>query len=337
MPIPAPIRGWASALIRGRGATRPRARDLVRTRGRDRTPGPGPGRIRGWASGWAHGQGQERAHSPPTSPALEPISDGMDRRTRRPVPAPAPSSARGHGPARSLARLIHGRAPVAVRTPTRALRAPAHPGRQRAGTPARRPRPVPRVPGRPTPGLARAAPGPAVPGPGAPERVALARAARPAGARRAGAREAGAQAASLGGTAMRAVSHTRTERPPGAGLRATTSRVRASRGRPAGRAGSCQAAMRKPVAAGRPARPAQVRRRQPLAGMAQVPAGGFPAGGGAWACHGSGCGRARPDWPWAWWWSRQELCCWVAVARRTRSPHPTGSARTCASLSLSSR
>jgi hypothetical protein len=150
--VPAPIRGWRSvpvpALIHGLASPAPTcARDPGRIRGHDPTPGPG----RPW--GRPRGRGQGRDRSPCPGRARTRVQGGAGRRTRR----PARGSARGHGRVRHPDRLTRDHVPPAVRTPIRAAVRTAAPRRPWAGTPARRPRPVPRaVPGRATHG-----PGPA--------------------------------------------------------------------------------------------------------------------------------------------------------------------------------
>jgi hypothetical protein len=285
-PIPVVIRvrcrvlihGWGAALTLDLALAQISGRDLIRTSGRDLIAGLGPGRILGWMHGLAPGRG--RARSPRTSPARELIRGGVDRRTRRPVPAPARSSAHGHGQARSPTRLIQGRVPLVARTPIRLALRP--------GVPARHPLPTPCVPDRPTRGpvpAARvpvvqagavpvgAAPKRAVPVPPAlPGRAVLVPAVLRAGAERAEGPAAEAQAGSSAGTvspagtAMRAAHPTRTRCPAGAGrqgLRAMADLARTSQASRLGLAGPAepsQAAMKKPAAEPAVCR-AQARRR----------------------------------------------------------------------------
>jgi hypothetical protein len=271
------IHGWGAALTLGLALARSSGRNLIRTTGRDLTSGLGPGRILGWMHGLVTGRGWAR--SPRTSLAPELIR-GADRPTRRPVPAPARSSAHGHGQARSPARPIQGRAPLMVHTPIRLIqgRVPVvvHPPIRlalRPGAPARHRLPAPCVPGRPTRGPAPAARGPVVqvgaalvgtapkrPVPAPPGRAVLVPTVPRAGAERAEGPAAGAQAGSSAGTvnpagtAMRAAHPTRTRRPAGAGrqeLRVMADPARTSRASRLGLTGSAepsQTAMKKPAA-----------------------------------------------------------------------------------------
>jgi hypothetical protein len=340
LPIPAAIRDWRCVLPHGCAPARIRGlarisgldpghiggrnlghtsgrdpghssgRNLARTRSRDLARRRGPGRIHGWTHGWA--PGRERARSPHPGPAPEPIHGGKGWRMRRPAPSPTPGSDRSRGPAHrpaQLAKPAHGRAqlphghvPAVARTPIPAAVCARAPHRRRAGTRARRPRSVPRVPGRRLRGPAL------VP---AAHRTAQVSAVPPAG---------GQQAADLGsadwepggpvpgdpaGSASPAMRVTRTVRsirkghPVRAsrrGLGTTISPARPSHTGQPGHVPFCRAAMGRLVA-GSAARRARGHCRSALVG--QPPAGTARAGAArrSSVCRESGCWLVRQGSP----------------------------------------
>ena len=303
MPVPTRIRGWGRppslAVIRGPGLASANDRGRALTSGRTLQGGDGP------------------ARGTRPSPARGTIRGGRGRRTG----CPDRSSARGHGRARGMPRLIRVHVPEAARRPIRAVRVSA-PGRHRAGTLSRRPRLVPRVPGRPTRGpgrvvpepmvQARAGPASLVPVPVVPRAVVRVPAAREEAVPGAGGPDTGvpaadpAASASSTVTATQAVNFPRAERPARACRReprAMSGLAQVSRVSP-GQGGSRRAARGKPVPGSAdksgPHQPALVGETA----AATLPVG---AGGSAGGCPGSCCGSAWPCWPWVW--PRPPLAC----------------------------